>query len=390
MRVPGALTIDRYTLGATKSTLFALTIVACACSRDRNSTASDGIEYSWMLDSASVVVLADDGDNSGPKPGVVTSLLSTENGGILIGDGALNTLYFFDSTGKYLKSIGRSGSGPAEFRRLVGITRCESRGFIAADLGVKLMQLSDAGELVATYPTPMSAHRLIGCTRPDEIMLQQDGSGRVPEGGGLHRLTTAIIKYSTKTGATDTIDTFSGTEYFFSQRGPYYLDLPLGATTLASLGRRWLFVLENDKPVVHAIRVDSTERRSFHLELDRRPMDRSLFDRALEERLAQITSEEVRKVVSPIRDELPLPEYLPYADRLLADDSDRVWLRTFDSTDTTSVTWWAFSTNGQMLGTFSAPSNLEITEIRDSRVLGVLRLEGGGESARSYSLLSTR
>jgi hypothetical protein len=48
----------------------------------------------------------------------VTGAVRTEDGGVAIGDAGNGRVVFFDRAGRFVRSVGRSGDGPLEFRRL--------------------------------------------------------------------------------------------------------------------------------------------------------------------------------------------------------------------------------------------------------------------------------
>lgn len=64
---------------------------------------------------------------------------------LLVADGARQRIEAFDSHGRHLRGMGRRGSGPGEFKRIVAV-RCsgDGRSILAADAGAKRVSFLDA------------------------------------------------------------------------------------------------------------------------------------------------------------------------------------------------------------------------------------------------------
>ncbi|MGH7713199.1 MAG: 6-bladed beta-propeller, partial [Gemmatimonadaceae bacterium] len=76
----------------------------------------------WAVSPNSMVTLtgAHTGDSSAFA--AVGSVRWLSDGRIVVADVAASRLLVFDSSGKYLRPLGRQGSGPGEFRRLGSVT----------------------------------------------------------------------------------------------------------------------------------------------------------------------------------------------------------------------------------------------------------------------------
>jgi hypothetical protein len=160
--------------------------------------------------------------------------------------------------------------------------------------------------------------------------------------------------------------------------------MPLAPKTLAAVGGSWLFVVETDKPLLHVTSLASGDSRALPVAIERLPLAPGMFQRAVDERLATIPVAETRRIVSPIRSELSEPKDLPYIDAVVAGQSDVVWLRSFEGDPEGWRLWHAYAADGSPQGTLALPSALEVMEIGDAHVLGVLREETGDERVVRY------
>jgi sugar lactone lactonase YvrE len=88
--------------------------------------------------------------------GVITQLLTDAKGDVYLLDAQLNQVKIFSSEGKFIRSIGREGEGPGEFRAGVGM-------FFTNDGKIAVMQvapgrivlLTPAGEPAGEHPLPV-------------------------------------------------------------------------------------------------------------------------------------------------------------------------------------------------------------------------------------------
>jgi hypothetical protein len=97
------------------------------------------------------------GDSDEYLFGVLSQITSDDQGNVYLLDSQLNVVMVFSSMGEYLRSIGREGEGPGEFRRPADL-------FLTADGNIAVMQrmpgkivvLTPDGEPVGELPMPNS------------------------------------------------------------------------------------------------------------------------------------------------------------------------------------------------------------------------------------------
>jgi hypothetical protein len=87
--------------------------------------------------------------------GVVSNISADEEGNLYLLDAQLNEVMVFTDAGEYLRSIGRAGEGPGEFRRPIGM-------FFTPDGNVAVLQsmpgriilMTPEGEAIGNHPVP--------------------------------------------------------------------------------------------------------------------------------------------------------------------------------------------------------------------------------------------
>ena len=361
----------------------ALTLGACGQPQQSAQRFVDGAD--WTL-SAPMVVAGD--ERSGDSPlGAVTAVAVNRAGTLAVADGSNNRIRLYDSTGTQRGVFGREGRGPGEFGRLTGLTSCTDGSFIAADYGTKVVQFSDNGDFIREKPAEWAYGDLIGCPAPDTLLIMRTVGGLPFVGSGLHRRPATIARFVASSDHVDTLTRTAGTEYFYSRRGPYYLDLPLGAAKIAAASATRLFVAQTDSAVLLVYTVNGQLLQRISLDIARLPLSRQRFEQAVADRLARIPVASTRAIVAPIRDELQSPPYLPYFDAMVVDDSGHVWLRTFEGTRAGIRRWAVYSESGGERGAVDMPEALDVSAIRGNALVGILRRDGESDLVVRHELV---
>lgn len=333
------------------------------------------------------VIGSDEPDGPGLLSGVVSALFA-RRGEIVVADAGAGTLRLFDSTGALLRTVGGRGSGPGEFGILMEVVRCTDGSFVARDLGTKLVSYNERLERIDEFArgTDLTDATLLGCVTPRTVLALREGDGRVPASRGLVRLPAYVVRADPYATRRDTIVTLAGSDVYFSRRGPYFLDVPLGARARATVAGERLVAGVSDHDSLAVIPLDGSKRREIAHGLSRSTIRQGDFAHALSERLAEIPFPSTRKIVAPIGDEIPHPARFPYWDALTADDAGRIWLRTFEGFDSGDRTWRLFVPGGAISVAVRLPADLQVTDIARGALLGVQRDSTGGERVALFRL----
>jgi hypothetical protein len=99
-------------------TLFLLITCGCGRTGTKSQTLETAALASWHIADAPLVTIGADDRLEGQAFGRVAGALRLDNGSIVVADVSPPELRLFDSTGRYLRTLGRSGSGPGEFKWL--------------------------------------------------------------------------------------------------------------------------------------------------------------------------------------------------------------------------------------------------------------------------------
>lgn len=85
----------------------------------------------------------------------IRGVVRLEDGSIVVGDGGSSQLRFFDPHGKHIRSAGRAGSGPGEFRELLWLSGTAADTLVAWDVGSRRIVVYDRhGNFARSYAVP--------------------------------------------------------------------------------------------------------------------------------------------------------------------------------------------------------------------------------------------
>ena len=311
---------------------------------------------------------------------------------IVVADGGNDQLRYFDLEGNHLRSAGRSGEGPGEFRwlRLVPSFRYDSlvlhdpflrrltSASAAGELRAEASVAGFRGEFVAASP---SGHRLLASKNTAEVTLGME------EGVVQDRVRYRI--YDKTAGELGEVFTEMESHKVLQwRRGTSFgiLSIPsFNAKPLAAAGPRGFFIAPGDLPevreydlsgkLVRIVRIDGPARRR----LDRERYDAHI-DSLVDARASELSpAARLREMYG----RLPVPDWEPFATRLIVDAAGNIWLKRFGSE---RRVWMVIDSTGAVRGRFTTPFGIRIDQIGEDFLLGPTRDGMGVQRVQRWSL----
>lgn len=327
-----------------------------------------------------IVLLSDPELRVGTAAGADPTLLSgvigavrLPEGTIAIGDANSQRVLFFDQQGAFLRSAGREGDGPGEYRLPRWFGKCRDGRLAVYDGAHNSMTfLSPAGEYLEVMAVPpfVNFDRAVSCAGPGHtIMLFNHVRHRVTP--GQHLTVPAAVVRITGPAAVDTVASGGVQEYYVAQSIGASSEVPLGRAMLVAAGRSLLFTADNMDGLVTVYDSSGARRARFTLGITRHRMSRSHWDQAVRARISAEPLERSRKLLKAVLGELSPGPTLPLIDDIRADAADHLWVRTYDNYTTDLATWVVLELTGRPVAVAVSRRSLDIRDIGHDYLLGV-------------------
>ncbi len=323
----------------------------------------------------------------------IESLLRLGDGRIVVADAGASEIRFYGPEGGYLRSTGRAGDAPGEYRQIADMGTGPGDSLWVYDFGLRRFTvLTLSGEPVRTLSMggSLSAVGAVGRLSDGSFVVREywsSGSGTGPIRTGLTREPAAVARLSPDGSQLDTIGLFPGREVFIgSEDGRAVMSAPLFARSSSValrgdeivVGTQTTFELGIHTPegqLKRIVRVPDVD-----LEISEADVERQV-----EAELAR-TPEERRPMTRRHFESLAVPETRPAYGALLVDAAGNVWVAEATRYPTPPRYWTAFDSAGALLGRVDLPAGFALHAAGVDWVLGVWRDELEVERIRLYPL----
>lgn len=319
----------------------------------------------------------------------VVGAVRLANGSIVIGNAGTYELRLYDATGIHLRTVGREGEGPGEFRMVSHLRRLPSDSLAVLDSRLRRISVFSADGVLARTLTiqsgPASAPATI--TNDGSVMTSSPIPLRSLPSTGIYRDSATYYAFNPDGTFADTIGSFLSFELFQHGSGqpPNQVLLPFGHTTVYAAADAF-YVGTNDQDLIRVFDARGNQQRTLRLNLPRR---RVTDDDVLEARrveLARARSDERRARTAMALDAAPRPDEMPLFRSLLVDHAGHLWVEAYRVSDTDAPRWSVFDPTGAIVAEAVLPVGVQALDIGDDYVLGVWRDELDAEHVRLYTL----
>jgi len=324
----------------------------------------------------------------------VSGVVRLSDGTIVVANGGTKQLRFYDASGKFLKSVGREGGGPGEFKQLGGAYLLPGDTIATFDWNLRRVSLfTPTGDFVRSFllTLPGNAGFLspIGAFADGDLLVRKGTvfmTGKVTSGAG--RDSTSVYVADTVGALVDTVGTFVGDERLVVAD-----KTSMGVTSLA-FGRQ-SFVGVRDSSVVFGANdtyaFEFLDRVGHVLRIVRRPhgpvpvtdADISAYK---DQQLAAATDDNWRRFEERMLAKMPFPKTMPAYNALRVDALGNVWVQEYTAPGDSSNVWTVFNREGWMLGPVTLPHGFQVRDIGADYVLGLWKDENDVEHVMEYGL----
>lgn len=323
---------------------------------------------SWTVPDSGVVI----GALEGPEEqvfGEVAGVVVDGEGRIWVADDQAKEIRVFDADGAFVRTIGRDGEGPGEFRNLSGLAVApEGVGALDGTLA-RVTVFRPSGEVVRTF----------SLDRP--YMILEHGATMAFDDHGRFfdraRFATrplldsmAVITYSPAGEPVDTAFIAAiEQDHLVVERGGRPImtfPRPYGPSPSLAIGPDGtIYFTRGDAYRIQVLDPSGDTVRVLRREIQPRPLTEEEREAALDDIAERY---EQAGAIAPPR--IDIPEIRPVIARLAADPAGNLWVLNPPEPSWRSFEWWVHDPEGRYLGAVAAPT-MNVMHIGEELMAGV-------------------
>ena len=335
------------------------------------------VSAQWCVSPEPILTIGDSGGRGHDLFGVVGAHRMAD-GGLVVADAGSSQLRFFDSAGRLTNTVGRSGDGPGEFRRLLLMRAFSGDSLFTFDPAQQRASVfGPSGDLQRSFRMPeVDAFPLV-------VAVASDGGSvvkinRVYSSGetatGVYGSEVDLLSLGPDGSVEARLGTVPGDESYVLASGESMIAGPL------VFGRRLLVSALDDGAVVgltdeEALRVigpDGETRIPIGHERLRATQDDFSF---VMNRELQAFPDEVRSIEARRYDDMPRRDLLPTLAGLLTDDEGRIWVRRQLRPDDPRRLWAVIGPDDSSRFEVRTPDGATVLEAGADYIVAVTRNE---------------
>lgn len=328
-------------------------------------------------------------DAEGPELfGSVGGALRLKSGVVVVADRKSLDLRFFSAAGKHLRTVGRKGSGPGEFRSIVALRRCAGDSLFVYDGSIfRLSVFSPDGE----YVRAADIQKWSPQGRPNGFWCHSSGLGAfiyrlaaTPKGEGPLRLNVDVTVV-TPNDSVVALGQFPATEMYFkaSAAGPRHL----GKETAIAVGASSVYIGTGD--AYEVARWSLSGRRSGVIREERKPIPLTAgqVTTYIKEYIAARDDREDTSGHEQYLRSFEYPKTYPAYRGLIVDELDNLWIEEYPVPGMDIREWLVYSREGVKIARIRLPQGFRLLEAGRDYVLGIWRDDVDVDYVQMYALL---
>lgn len=358
----------------------------------------------WRVPDTVLVEVGADADHPERDFARVAGAFRLSAGRLAVLDGGNQQVRFYDSTGTWIGSVGRKGSGPGEFQNPFGFWRREGDTLQVFDFQARRVSiLDDTGAFVRSYVIRSPGNLMFpiptGIFGDGTLLAAVQQIDTTAKSGGSYRTPTAYVTYLESGELRDTIGMFPGMEMYpstisFNGRDfPSPAPVPLGRNTFAVARGGRVYVAPNEGWEVQVLDSAGVIRLLSRRDFQAAPLSAEDISRARDDAMERLKNN-ASNIPAPMMEQLekrvetaPYPDHLASYSGLLVDDDGNLWVEGARLPGVTQRTYSVLDSTGHWLGDVALPDGFRPTDIGTSHVTGIWQDEDDLEYVRVYRLV---
>ena len=298
----------------------------------------------------------------------VMSAVRLRDGSIAIANAGTSQVRIAAPDGRTLRSLGREGDGPGEFRVPAWIGARGDTLLVADMLASRVSRFAPDGAFLGSAPFPEAAGlfpQVVGQYRDGTLLVAADEAAAARR-AGVVRGRTALLRLRPDGSLLDTLAVVPSSEQFASAspdaRGIRIESLPFGRRTVMALHEDRVYVGTGETPVVRTLDPHRRGQELLRVRATARPVGAADIDDYWENLVTTGGTPDGDSRTPPPG--IPYPRALPpYAD-LRVDDAGRVWVEEsrLPREWKAPARWSIYSPQGRQLGWMEVPPRARILD----------------------------
>lgn len=335
------------------------------------------------------------GTVTGPAPYQlfdVRGVTQLSDGTIAVLNGGSHEIRFYDSTGGFLRSTGRHGNGPGEFRFPVGMVRSADTLIVIDMSARRFTYIGPDGRLVRTKPSTVGLSGFVAFLDSSTFLAAEPLRHR-SEGEGIFQRPYVARAVDIESGVADTLGTFGTLAEMRTFAGEIVATtrVPFTVHPGFRVSDGEIYVAEGHTSDIRVFDRDGQLIRVIRTTLAPSPVTAADYSRYVEHEIARLgmlpsTSEQAahRGDLRRIYDAMNPPSVEPYYDELFLTAENDVWVRRFNAFAADFQEWIRFSASGRVVEIIRLPATVRVRDMQESSALGVTVDSLGVEYVERY------
>lgn len=355
----------------------------------------------WKVDEHPEIDITGAEPGRGPALFHVLGAVRLGDGRIVVANSGTSSLEIFSPAGTHLRSAGRAGGGPGEFRALTWVGCLTGDSIAAWDAGAgRLSVFSPAGD----YARSVTPRQPLGIFPQPAGLLDGGGLLLALHGGTLGLSATADVHVQRDTLTYAVLDTaggmtrihrFPGMEMLASGNpsgGLVVMPLPFGQQTVAATHGSRIYAADGERFEVAEFTRNGRLRALIRGDRERQPVT-ARDVRRYRETLVTLGEEgnaRLSRQYDELLDRAPYPARKPAITGLRVDEAGNLWVESPEpGRGNLATAWSVLSPEGRMIGWVRTPAGLNVQQVGNGWLLGTSADENG-EYVRLYRVRKTR
>jgi len=317
---------------------------------------------------------------------------------IAVVNAATNEIRFFNSDGKLVRTFGRTGGGPGEFRQIAWAGRAGDTLFVSDHSLRRISTITTDGvpELVRSTGLTAEGGRgnffAGGRLRDGRWLVRTYTSPGWDGPPGVHRLpASAGLIAAAADGKVSWIAERPGMAVFVYNPTGNIKQASVGLTAFtpsfdAVADGPFVWLADSDSDSLEQLNPSTAERLSVRLPLQPIAPSRALVAAARAREEAMARTDQGREWVKAKFSAKYLPRHLPRFEALVPGPAGELWVQQYAGNHTDSARYLVLDNKLRPVAWVRTPSGFRVHEVGMDYVLGVHQDTDGVESVRMYHL----